>query len=243
MAKKLAGKYIRAAAKKTRKPGPRMKLAWKLQNAAQGKTRKKKTSTKKKASPKKKASTKKKGTTKKKASTKKKTSTKRTTAKKKSNPKSKGRTMKTLVSPKTVKMVMDSGTVAAGLVASTLGMNKIPMIKDWKPWQKILAQAVVGIIGMAAFLKSKWIFLLFSGTFTGAAATALLELVPATMKGRRFTPTEFKQLQEGINAANTMGTPLSYYRNQPKYKTMGTPITTALNMGTSVNAARRTSSG
>lgn len=232
MATRLPGKYITAAAKKTKSPKRRMKLAWELwEKAKRAAARLRKTGTKKKG-------------TKKKSSSKKTSSSKAVTVKKKSasvkkksnpkshNPKKGKRTMKTLVSPKTLGMITNAGIGAVGLVGSTVAFNKIPVIKDWKPWQKMLAQAVVGVIGMTAFLKFKWLFLLFFGGLTGAAATAMLEYLPAGLKGRTFTPTEMKQLTQGIKNYNQrMNVPLDY-KEQP-YQSLGVPITTNMGMGMS----------
>lgn len=244
MAARLPGKYITAAAKKTKSPKRRMKLAWELwEKAKRAAARLRKGGTTKKST--KKKSTKKKTSSKKTTSSKKSTSKKKSTsAKKKGNPHKKGkRTMKKLVSPKTLGLVTNAGIGALGLVGSTVAFNKIPGIKDWKPWQKMLAQGIVGIIGMVAFLKYKWLFLLFFGGLTGAGATALLELLPTSLKGRRFTPTEMKQLTEGVKSYNNgMGMPLEYYQNRPKYKRMNIPITTNMGMTNSFRSSRVSSS-
>ena len=113
-----------------------------------------------------------------------------------------------LLSPTTMRIVMDGAIIGGSAVGSTVAVNLAPVIKDQAGWLKSLAQAGTGI-ALMTMQKNRQLKKAGMGCIVGGTISLALPLLPETMRvfgGRRaFSPGELRALQ-------TMGRPYALGR-------------------------------
>jgi hypothetical protein len=183
---------------------------WKAYKASRRKTRAKpKTKKRKRSNPvakRKKTTTKRKGVLV--------MATKRKRRKKSSNPgSSRKRRRVSLISPRVINILVDSGIIGGATLGATALVNMAPIIKDWPAWQKAIFQGVAGIFGIS-FARNMLLKKAFSGSIIAGMISLLIPFMPAGFKfagARPLTSQEMAalaQMGKGVPIpANTMGRP------------------------------------
>lgn len=126
-----------------------------------------------------------------------------------------GKRMPRLLTQQTLNTVIDGILIGGSAIGTTVGVNKIPVIRDLRPLFKSLIQTGSGIATIA-MIKDKYAKKVGMGFIVGGAITAILPYLPEGMKvfgGRPFTPGELASMRTmgkpfNINA-NTMGKPVN----------------------------------
>lgn len=201
---KLMKKYVTAARRAGAKGKTLIRKAWALQRKARGGT------TRKKSTPAKKG-----GHT---VAAKKKTGQVvvvryRNPPAKKAAPKKRPKQMVVLMRNKWINAGANVVVTSGSAVAATIGVNKIPWIKDRKPWQKGLGQIGTGIL-LSLLHKNLWWKKASLGAAGGGFITMLLPWLsgfgfsPFSGPNRSLTPYQRSRLADGGNngySARTAG--------------------------------------
>lgn len=122
-----------------------------------------------------------------------------------------------MMTNRTINALINGATIGGTAIASTLAVNKIPVIRDQNSWVKAAAQAGSGILGIL-FSKNLMAKKAWSGVVAGALMSVVLPLLPEGMRvfgaARNLSSAELAELQ-------TMGRPFSIAQSS---QSMGRPV-------------------
>lgn len=117
--------------------------------------------------------------------------------------------VRSLVSQKNIRTIIDGITIGGGTIGTTLLVQKTPWVKDRASWVKALIQAGGGSLGVAMF-KDPTVKKLFMGSIVGAGISLLMPLMPEGFKlagsGRELSADEMEEL---ATMGAIMNTPMS----------------------------------
>ena len=105
--------------------------------------------------------------------------------------------------------VINGGVVTASVIAPPVALETLPIVKNWKTWQKVATQAGTGLL-MVLFVKNEWAKKIGVGMIGGAGVTSLLPVIRARgfkvfgpNRRGQLTPGEMAELR--LNSSKTYG--------------------------------------